>query len=219
MKLVIVGGVAGGASAAARARRLSESAEIVVFERGPDASFANCGLPYYIGGEIRERDKLLVTKPSVLKDRYQLDVRTGTEVTAIDRGCEDHHRAAAVGRDGLPGSLRCLDSLAGSGATPSADSGNRPPGCVHAAQPRRRRSDQGRGGPGYHPRGHRRRRVHRPGACRELGPQRDRHDRGGTTRPGLAATRSRDDHSDRRGGAGQGSPAPARRVGRGVSHR
>src|SRR4051812_40510132 len=86
MKLVIVGGVAGGASAAARARRLSETAEIVVFERGPDASFANCGLPYYIGEEIRERDKLLVTKPAVLKDRYRLDVRTGTEVVKIDRG-------------------------------------------------------------------------------------------------------------------------------------
>ena len=85
MKLVIVGGVAGGASAAARARRLSESAEIVVFERGPDASFANCGLPYYIGEEIRERDKLLVTKPAVLRDRYRLDVRTGNEVVAIDR--------------------------------------------------------------------------------------------------------------------------------------
>jgi NADPH-dependent 2,4-dienoyl-CoA reductase/sulfur reductase-like enzyme/rhodanese-related sulfurtransferase len=85
MKLVIVGGVAGGASAAARARRLDETAEIVVFERGPDASFANCGLPYYIGEEIRERDKLLVTNPAVLRDRYRLDVRTGTEVVSIDR--------------------------------------------------------------------------------------------------------------------------------------
>jgi NADPH-dependent 2,4-dienoyl-CoA reductase/sulfur reductase-like enzyme/rhodanese-related sulfurtransferase len=85
MKLVIVGGVAGGASAAARARRLSETAEIVVFERGPDASFANCGLPYYIGEEIRDRDKLLVTKPAVLRDRYRLDLRTGTEVVEIDR--------------------------------------------------------------------------------------------------------------------------------------
>ncbi len=85
MKLVIVGGVAGGASAAARARRLDEKAEIVVFERGPDASFANCGLPYYIGEEIRDRDKLLVTKPATLRDRYRLDVRTGTEVVSIDR--------------------------------------------------------------------------------------------------------------------------------------
>ena len=55
MKLVIVGGVAGGASAAARARRLSEDAEIILFERGPDVSFANCGLPYYLGGEIADR--------------------------------------------------------------------------------------------------------------------------------------------------------------------
>ena len=57
MKLVIVGGVAGGASAAARARRLSEDAEIVLFERGPDVSFANCGLPYYVGGAIAEREQ------------------------------------------------------------------------------------------------------------------------------------------------------------------
>jgi hypothetical protein len=64
VKLLIVGGVAGGASAAARARRLSEDAEIVLFERGPDVSFANCGLPYYLGGEIAVRDKLLACAPS-----------------------------------------------------------------------------------------------------------------------------------------------------------
>ena len=85
MKLLIVGGVAGGASAAARARRLSEYAEIVVFERGPDVSFANCGLPYYIGGEIAERDKLLVTTPERLRSRFKLDVRTRSSVEAIDR--------------------------------------------------------------------------------------------------------------------------------------
>ena len=62
-KLLIVGGVAGGASAAARARRLDETAEIIMFERGPDVSFANCGLPYHIGGTIKEREKLLVTTP------------------------------------------------------------------------------------------------------------------------------------------------------------
>ncbi|OJW15856.1 MAG: CoA-disulfide reductase [Planctomycetales bacterium 71-10] len=88
MKLVIVGGVAGGASAAARARRLSGSAEIVMFERGPDVSFANCGLPYYIGNEIQERDKLLVTKPSLLRGRYRIDVRTRTEVVAVDRSAK-----------------------------------------------------------------------------------------------------------------------------------
>ena len=86
MKIVIVGGVAGGASAAARARRLSEDAEIVLFERGPDVSFANCGLPYHIGGTIADRDKLLVTKPELLKNRFRLDVRVRSSVEAIDRG-------------------------------------------------------------------------------------------------------------------------------------
>lgn len=88
MKLVIVGGVAGGASAATRARRLSESIEIVMFERGPDVSFANCGLPYYLGGEIQERDKLLITKPSLLRRRYRIDVRTRSEVVALDRSAK-----------------------------------------------------------------------------------------------------------------------------------
>lgn len=85
MKLLIVGGVAGGASAAARARRLSEDAQIILFERGPDVSLANCGLPYYIGGEIAERDKLLVVTPARLQTRFKLDVRTRTSVEAIDR--------------------------------------------------------------------------------------------------------------------------------------
>lgn len=85
MKLLIIGGVAGGASAAARARRLSEGAEIVLIERGPDISFANCGLPYHIGDVIPERDKLLVTTPGQLRERFRLDVRTRSEVEAIDR--------------------------------------------------------------------------------------------------------------------------------------
>jgi len=85
MKLIIVGGVAGGASAAARARRLSEDAEILLIERGPDVSFANCGLPYHIGEVIPQRDKLLVTTPERLRERFRLDVRTRSEVEAIDR--------------------------------------------------------------------------------------------------------------------------------------
>ncbi len=85
MNLLIVGGVAGGASAAARARRLSEEAHIVLFERGPDVSFANCGLPYYVGGQIAEREKLLVTKPALLRSRFNLDVRTQSSVEAINR--------------------------------------------------------------------------------------------------------------------------------------
>ena len=88
MKLLIVGGVAGGASAAARSRRLSEEAEIILFERGPDVSFANCGLPYYVGGEIAERKKLLVTTPELLRTRFRLDVRTRSVVEAIDRSAK-----------------------------------------------------------------------------------------------------------------------------------
>ena len=85
MKLLIVGGVAGGASAAARARRLSEDAHIILFERGQDVSFANCGLPYYVGGVIAAREKLLVTTPEQLRDRFKLDVRTLSSVEVIDR--------------------------------------------------------------------------------------------------------------------------------------
>ncbi|MEN8255070.1 MAG: FAD-dependent oxidoreductase [Verrucomicrobiota bacterium] len=84
-KLLIVGGVAGGASSAARARRLDENAEIILFERGPDISFANCGLPYHIGGTIADREKLLVTTPELMTAKYNFDVRTQTEVVAIDR--------------------------------------------------------------------------------------------------------------------------------------
>ncbi len=86
MKLVIVGGVAGGASAAARARRLSEHAEIVVIERGPDVSFANCGLPYHIGGEIADRAKLTGQTRQRLRAVYNLDVRTNTEVLSVQPG-------------------------------------------------------------------------------------------------------------------------------------
>lgn len=85
MKIVIVGGVAGGASAAARARRLNEDSHIVLFERGKDPSFANCGMPYYIGGEIQERNKLLVAPVARLRNRYQLDVRIETQVESINR--------------------------------------------------------------------------------------------------------------------------------------
>ncbi len=83
--IVIVGGVAGGASAAARARRHSESAHIILIERGPDVSFANCGLPYHIGGEIPDRAELALQTPESLRTLLNLDVRTLTEATAIDR--------------------------------------------------------------------------------------------------------------------------------------
>ena len=84
-KIVIVGGVAGGASAAARARRLSETAEIIVLERGEFVSFANCGLPYHISGEIETRDVLLLQTPDSFKQRFNVDVRVFNEVIAIDK--------------------------------------------------------------------------------------------------------------------------------------
>ncbi|HGS5630928.1 TPA: FAD-dependent oxidoreductase [Vibrio parahaemolyticus] len=84
-KILIVGGVAGGASAAARARRLSEDAEIIMFERGPFVSFANCGLPYHIGGDIQERSKLLLQTPESFLARFNVDVRVMNEVVSINR--------------------------------------------------------------------------------------------------------------------------------------
>lgn len=84
-KILIIGAVAGGASVAARARRLSEEAEIILIERGPYVSFANCGLPYYIGGEIADRAKLFVQTPEGLQARFNLDVRAKTEAVRIDR--------------------------------------------------------------------------------------------------------------------------------------
>ncbi len=83
-KLLIIGGVAGGATAVARARRLDEQAEIILFERGAHISFANCGLPYYIGQVIKDRSKLLVSTPKAFRDRYNIDIRVFSEVLAID---------------------------------------------------------------------------------------------------------------------------------------
>lgn len=84
-RILIVGGVAGGASAAARARRLSETAEIVMFERGEFVSFANCGLPYHIGGDIQDRSALLLQTPQSFKRRFNVDVRVFHDVIDIDR--------------------------------------------------------------------------------------------------------------------------------------
>ena len=118
MKVVIVGGVAAGMSAATRMRRLDESAHIVVFESGPHVSFANCGLPYYVGGVIERRESLLVQTPQVLAARFNLDVRVSTEVVSIDR-----HARAVQFRDARTGALatESYDHLilaAGAVATP-----------------------------------------------------------------------------------------------------
>lgn len=84
MRIVIIGGVAGGMSAATRLRRLNETAEIIVLEKGPYVSFANCGLPYYVAGEIDERTDLLVQTPETLQARFDLDVRPNSEAISID---------------------------------------------------------------------------------------------------------------------------------------
>lgn len=85
MKVLIVGGVAGGATAAARLRRLDEKAEIILFEKGKYVSYANCGLPYYIGGVIEERDRLFVSSKEKIENWYNIEIRTETLVQAIDR--------------------------------------------------------------------------------------------------------------------------------------
>ncbi|KRM45722.1 FAD-dependent oxidoreductase [Lentilactobacillus parafarraginis] len=93
MRIVIVGGVAGGMSAATRLRRLSEDTEIIVLDKGPYVSFANCALPYYLSGTIKDRDQLVVESPEHLKQRFRIDVRPNTQVTAID---PDKHQLTAV---------------------------------------------------------------------------------------------------------------------------
>ncbi len=106
-KMLIVGGVAAGATAAARARRLSGDAEITVLEAGPDVSFANCGLPYYIGGDIESRSKLILQSPESFKDQYNVTVKTMTEVVSIDKDAK---------------TVEVLDKGSGSKATLSYDS-------------------------------------------------------------------------------------------------
>ena len=98
-KVVIVGGVAGGASTAARLRRLDEDAEIIMFERGPHISFANCGLPYHIGGVIKKRSKLLVQTAKGFSARFNIDVRPECEVVSIDRA---NHSVEAMPSGGKP---------------------------------------------------------------------------------------------------------------------
>jgi NADPH-dependent 2,4-dienoyl-CoA reductase/sulfur reductase-like enzyme/rhodanese-related sulfurtransferase len=87
-KIVVVGGVAGGASAAARARRVNPEAEIIIFEKGPNISYANCGIPYHLGGEISDREKLLVAKPELFEERFGIQVKTEHLVESIDQAAK-----------------------------------------------------------------------------------------------------------------------------------
>ncbi len=124
MKLLVIGGVAGGATAAARARRMSESADITLLERGPYVSFANCGLPYFISGEITKRSQLLLQTPEGFDSRYGVKVHLNTEAVEIDRAGK---RVKALGPDGeqwfaydklilAQGGLPILPSLPGADA-------------------------------------------------------------------------------------------------------
>ena len=121
-KIIIVGGVAGGASAAARARRCNEDAEIIMFERDHHVSFANCGLPYYIGEEIDSRDKILVATPELFEERFRIQIRTRQEVTAIDR---DARQVSVLNRNTGETSTESYDKLIlATGASPII-----PPDC------------------------------------------------------------------------------------------
>jgi NADPH-dependent 2,4-dienoyl-CoA reductase/sulfur reductase-like enzyme/rhodanese-related sulfurtransferase len=124
-RVVIVGGVAAGMSAACRYRRLDENAEIVVLERGPDVSFANCGLPYHIAGTIRDRATLILQTPQELAARYALDVRVRHEVMAIDRGAHEivieDHQSNSEYRLAYDALLLCPGASAARPPIPGAD--------------------------------------------------------------------------------------------------
>lgn len=107
MKYVIVGGVAGGATAAARIRRNTEKAEIILFERGEYISYANCGLPYYIGGVIQERDRLFVQTPEAFSTRFRIDVRVRSEVMAIDTARKEVKVRTSDGKNILKHTINC----------------------------------------------------------------------------------------------------------------
>ena len=115
MKVVIVGGVAAGASAAARLRRLNEFAEITLIEKGPAISYANCGLPYHVGGVIPDRDNLLVMSAEGFRKRFNVDVRTSCEATAIDRAAKT---VTVRNADGSVEALPYDRLLLATGATP-----------------------------------------------------------------------------------------------------
>jgi NADPH-dependent 2,4-dienoyl-CoA reductase/sulfur reductase-like enzyme len=109
-RVLIVGGVAGGASCAARLRRLDESAEIILFDRGHHVSFANCGLPYFVGDVIAEERNLVVSSPEIFRQRFNIDVRTRHEVTAIDRAAQTI-RVRALEQSGSPEKDESYDAL------------------------------------------------------------------------------------------------------------
>ncbi|MGL5262483.1 MAG: NAD(P)/FAD-dependent oxidoreductase, partial [Bacteroides sp.] len=115
MKVVIIGGVAGGATTAARIRRNDEQVEIILMEKGKYISYANCGLPYYIGGVIKDRERLFVQTPEVFGNRFNIDVRTENEVISINRTKKELEVKKADGSTYLESYDKLLIST---GATP-----------------------------------------------------------------------------------------------------
>ena len=225
MKTVIVGGVAAGASTGARLRRLDESAEIVVLERDHYVSFANCGLPYHIGGAIPDRDSLLLQTPESLGKSLALDVRTGQDVIQHRPRRQGSRGARPRAGADVPGVLRQARAVPRGRTGSAADPGCRRPACRRAAQhprhgPHHRPARQGR-----HERRHRRRQLHRAGAHRGLpgtraADHRRRADRtahavagpGDDTDPGLPRPHPRCGSAARHFRAG-GSPGEGRRAG------
>ena len=197
MKLLIVGGVAGGASAAARARRLSEDAHIVLFERGPDVSFANCGLPYYLGGEIAERDKLLVVTPERLRTRFKLDVRVRSSVEAIDRTAKKVRvRDLASGRE-YEESYDKLILAPGAAPLRPPIPGIDLPGIFTLRNLQDMDRIKDARGPGGEAGGCHRGGLHRPGTGREFRATWHRNHGGRVAGPGAAAIRQGDDDAHR----------------------
>ena len=133
MKVIIVGGVAGGASCAARLRRLDEKAEILMVERGPYVSYANCGLPYHVGGVIEKESSLLVATEQMFRAMFAIDVRTNCEAISIFAEEQDRGPAQCQDRRGHDRILRQARALARSAFGPSASARNRSAGDLPCA--------------------------------------------------------------------------------------
>ncbi len=209
MKVVIVGGVAGGASCAARLRRLDEKAEILMVERGPYVSYANCGLPYHVSGVIAKESSLLVANEQVFRVMHNIDVRTNCEAIAIVAEGQDRGPAQRRHRRGDDRVLRQARAVARGAVGAAAAAGHRPARDLPGADRARRADDprvdrEGHRVPGRdvqllgHPvreadaaGGGDRRRVHRARDGGEPRPCRVRRDPGRDARPGAGAARSR----------------------------
>ena len=124
MKVIIVGGVAGGASCAARLRRMDEKAEILLVERGPYVSYANCGLPYHVSGTIEKESSLLVATEDTFRNQFAIDCRTNCEVVGISAKQKDRGAEGQSYREHHHGKIRQAGPVAGFCPDPSAASGH-----------------------------------------------------------------------------------------------